>query len=662
MIGATARDFLGRFFGPPNMVWPDVSPSHAVAASVAPFLEALSLRGEAPLVLPRRETGWPTAVYYVICWDVAHAGRVRALLEASVAHHWARFDGRVSALSIQDPVESAVVDLVGPGTTFLIRPSAATARPAYDALSRLVGMLISTPLRKPTLTRPVGRMLLEFELALESGDVEQSARLLGEVETLGGISNENVGFLQIRRLARLGLNDRLLSHGSLPTLVFAEPPRLVREAVLGAWSQVNLPRPLGAGQVIQAIERVRVADPDVAMLVDERLAVSTDPDVATFCALVALARGDVALQSLLAANIAVDSDVAVLLAGQAPPSTTDVDLQGEPVAQPIERAETDRRHDLVAASEAIAPTSWLDWADGLGFGRRFGRDLEHMREWTPAWVEDAALAKAVEAIPEIGTDDLLAGVAIFLASDHLEHPASLAAAALLERFLIAERFSPADLTAMCALLEIVLRGAPPAERYRRVLRDIRSYAAQWVSTAMASKALDIADTVALGPASDADARADLVATLLTPLNAQKRRLTAPTRRLADLIATDVGLELDWTVDDHDTQSSSVGRPDFSPRILLYSLDTGALARVSQTVTQQWPAARVRVSSDKEGNPALREQSRNADLIVLATRRATHAAAGFITENAGGAKICYPDGSGSASMMRALEAGLMELVG
>lgn len=31
-------------------------------------------------------------------------------------------------------------------------------------------------------------------------------------------------------------------------------------------------------------------------------------------------------------------------------------------------------------------------------------------------------------------------------------------------------------------------------------------------------------------------------------------------------------------------------------------------------------------------------------------------------NAGGAKLCYPDGSGSASTTRALEAGLMELVG
>lgn len=659
MSGGTTGDFLARFFGPPNTVWPDATPSHAAAGNVAPFLEALSLRGEAPLILPRRETGWPAAAYYVICWDTAHAGRVRALLEASVAHHWAPFDGRVTALRSDDPVDLAVLDLVGPATTFVVRPIPQTARSTFDALSRLVGLLIGTPLRKPTLARPVGRMLLEFELALESGEVEQSARLLEEIETLGGISNENVGFLHIRRLARLGQNDRLLAHGSLPTLVYTEPPLLVREAVLGAWVQTNLERPLAADRVDQAIERVRFAEPDVAMLVNERLAVSSDPDVATFCALVALARGDANLQSILAANQSVDADVAGLLSGHASASTTDVDGPGELTIGTTEGVGAD---DRGATFPALVPASWLDWATGLAVETRISVDLQYMKEWAPAWVDDAALAQAVEAVPELGTDELLAGVAGFLASDDPEHPASLTAAALLDRFLYAERFNPADLTALCALLEIVLRGAPPLERYRRVLSDMRGYAPQWVSTATASKTLDIADAVALGPASDADSRTGLLATLLSPLNAQRRHLTAPTRRLADLIARDVGLQFDWTVTEEEAPQVGLDRPEFSPRILLYSLDTGTLARVSQTIELHWPGARVCTSSDKDGSPALREHARNADLVVLATRRATHAATGFITENASGAKICYPDGAGSASMVRAVEAGLLELAG
>lgn len=658
MIGGSPGEFLTRFFGSPNTAWPHASPSHAAAANVAPFLEALSSRGEAPLILPRRETGWPAAAYYVICWDTAHAGRVRALLEASVAHHWVPFDGRVATLRGEDPVESAVLDLVGPATTFVVRPLPATSRPTFEALSRLVRLLIGTPLRKPTLARPVGRMLLEFELALESGEVEQSARLLQEIETLGGISNENVGFLHIRRLARLGQNDRLLSHGSLPTLVYAEPPLLVREAVLGAWAQTKLERPITADRVEQAIERVRCADPDVAILVDERLAASGDSDVATLCALVAIARADVTLQSLLATNNSVDPDVAGVLVSETA-SSTDADARAESTIDITSGVGARGRDEPAFREKATLPTSWLEWANNLAADTQVGVDPQSMTEWAPAWVDDAALAQAVEAVPELGTDELLVGVAGFLASDDPERPASLAAGALLERFLFAERFNPADLSALCALLEIVLRGAPPASRYKRVLGDIRSYAHQWVSTASAWKTLDIADAVALGPASDPDTRMNLVTTLLSPLNAQRRHLTAPTRRLAELIAADVGLDLDWALPESESSAEGADRPGFAPRILLYSLDTGTLARVCRTIELQWPGARVWTSSDKDGNPALRDHARNAELIVLATRRATHAATGFITENAGVAKIRYADGAGSASMIRAVEDGLQE---
>ena len=83
--------------------------------------------------------------------------------------------------------------------------------------------------------------------------------------------------------------------------------------------------------------------------------------------------------------------------------------------------------------------------------------------------------------------------------------------------------------------------------------------------------------------------------------------------------------------------------------------------LNRRVRQQWPNMRVEVSSDKDGNPALKQHARNADLIILATRRATHAATGFITDNAQGALFRYPSGSGSASMVRAVESGLAGLL-
>ena len=67
---------------------------------------------------------------------------------------------------------------------------------------------------------------------------------------------------------------------------------------------------------------------------------------------------------------------------------------------------------------------------------------------------------------------------------------------------------------------------------------------------------------------------------------------------------------------------------------------------------------VRSSHDHVGTPRLRQQSRTADVIVLATRCATHAATGFIRANAAStALVAEADGSGSASLLRAAIAAL-----
>jgi hypothetical protein len=651
-------DFLKRFFSPPNRLWPIMDPDSPVAATMVPFLAALPRPGECPLILPCRRTdpAEPTTVY-VVCWDTAHAGRIRALLEAAVAHHWCRFDGRVARLDSADPVDAAVLDLVGPGTTFRLRPTAQTAAPTLTALRRLVATIGDVPLRVPKAPRPIGRMLREFDLALASGAVESSASLLREIETNGGVSHENVAFLQVRRLARLGKDQELLAHGSLPTLVYVDPPRLVREGVLAAWARVNLARPMRADDVDAALGAIREANPDVAMLVDDIVARTGDPDVSTVCALVAIARQDAALAATLASNPTVDPNVLERLTSAS--HSTPVD---EAQAPDTSITEGPTEPDTSAAPTSAALDSWLDWVGRLGTAEALPLETGQALAWLPAWRVDPDLADAIDALPEFATDDLLAGVAALLDADDLDHPAPHTAAALVRRYLVAERFSPYDLGAIAALLGIFLRSGPSPDSYREVLSDVRGFAHQWVSVGTATRAIDLADVVACGPAGDSATRADFVAALLAPLNQQKRRLPASLRQLAGLITEDVALDYDWAVAEADSAALPTSRHASSHRILLYSLDNGTLARVEKTINLEWPHVRVEISSDKDGNPALKQHARNADLIVVATRRATHAATGFITDNAGGALIRYPDGAGSASMLRAVESGIVELLG
>ncbi|MFD4292865.1 hypothetical protein ACFWPA_08590 [Rhodococcus sp. NPDC058505] len=655
------EQFLSRFFSSPNTVWPNKDQQQPVAASLGPFLEALTTRDECPIVLPRREQSWPAAIYYVICWDTGHAGRVRPLVEAALAHNWCPFDGRVAHLNPRDPVEASILDLVGPGTTFILRPTQATAGHAYKAVKRMVDSLRGQPLRLPTRARPTGRMLREFELALANGSAETSATLLAEIEAFAGISHENVAYLQIRRLARLGRDRTILAHGALPTIVYSEPPVSVREAVLGAWARTTLSLPLRTADLAEAIAAVQEAQPDVAMLVDGRLTTSNDRDAATVGALVAAARGETALATALATTAAIAPDIlGILLPETGPVSgnraddgpSIDTDLAATSVDVDPDN-ETDRDDDRSPVLD-----SWLTWVQELSAAQSPELALEDSQRWTPAWMDDGTLADAIDDLPHIATDGLLSGVAAFLEADELNHPAMQTAAALLRQYMVAERFGPNDLGAICALLEIFLRASPAAAPYRDMLSDLRSYAPQWVAASAAPRVLDIADVVASGPNADSDERETFVAALVAPLHHLRHRLSPALRRLAALVSNDVGLTLAW---DDDENTSAIEHDQMGRLvILLYSLDTGCLARVEEAVRLQWPSSRVHISSDKVGNTALRQHARNADLIVMATRRATHAATGFITDNAGRGLIRHADGSGSASMMRTVELGISEL--
>ena len=653
MTEISSEEFLQRFFSPPNVVWPGMAPGVSVAATILPFLAALSTPGECPVILPcrRPDQGEPTAVY-VVCWNTAHAGRVRALLESAVAHHWCAFDGRVARLDSADPVDASVLDLVGPGTTFVLRPTAQTATATFTALNRLVSTIGGAPLRVPRAPRPLGRMLREFDVALASGAVESSASLLREIEAYGGVSHENIAFLQIRRLAQLGKDHELLSHGSLPTLIYVEPPRLVREGVLSAWARVNLARPIPSEEVDVAVATIENAEPDVAMLVDEDFARrSSDPDASTVCALVAIARHDTRLATTVAANSAVDGGVRQRL--DFGPEASAVDLTHVPATPTPELA--------VDADTPTAPKtpvdSWLSWVGRLGSEEAVVLEAGQALDWPAAWRVDAELARAIDALPEVATDDLLSGVTALLEADDPDRPAAFTAAALVRRYLVAERFKPFDLGAICALIGIFLRSGPSSDAYREVLGDVRGFAPQWVSVGTATRAIDLADVVALGPSVDSAARIGLVTTLLSPLHEQRHRLTETDRLLAELVASDVGLRLEWTSPGTDEARQVVGRL-VDPAILLYSLDPGSLQRAKTAIGVRWPSARVSLSSAKVGDQSLRQHCRNADIIVLATRRAAHAATNFIAANKSErAQIAYPDGSGSASMMRAVETAV-----
>lgn len=658
----TTTAFLSEFFAAPNTTWPDCDPAHPAAGYLRAFVRALDVRGDCPLILPRNELAWAAPVTYVICWDVSHSTRVRPLLEAAAAHSWVPFDGRAARLDPGDRVEAGITDLVGPNCTFRLTPTSATHAGLWRSLTRLVSTMDGHPPRKFALPRPAGRMLREFEAALASGQADTSAALLREIELVGGVSLENLAFLSVRRFSRLGKDAELLALPTLDAIVTAEPPKLIRDAILAAWSRRVLSRELfdDHDDVLRSVELLRSHRPPLAGLVRDDVDQTWSDDALPVVGLVAIAR---ASTELAAAVLDRAHSLPTILERELLSIGNGLVAEREPHAFAQVPPETPLG-DQLSEEQARQPNSWLEWIqDALSRPDSVQPpNLDQVEVWGPIGLLDEALADALDLAPDSAADAVLAMAGVFIDADQYLHPAWRSAGALIRRYLVAERLTPSDLAVICVLLGIALRGSPPVSEYRELLGDIQSYAAMWVSPGQPFPALDLADVVASAACPDPGSALALGSTLLAPLHAQRRRLSAAMSELASLITSDLELDWDWTGPGVDGEEPPGTTPPVANLeavgFLLYSLDEGVLRRVTTAINSLYPQARVATSSDKVGSPRLRDLAAGAHIVVLATQCAAHSATGFIVDHMRpDGTLIYPDGAGSASMLRAIEQAL-----
>jgi hypothetical protein len=659
----SAPEFLAGFFRAPNTSWPGCDPTHPAAGYLEPFAHALDLRGECPLILPRKEPTWAAPITYVICWDVSHSTRVRPLLEAAAAHSWVPFDGRIARLDLNDRTEAGIADLVGPHSTFRLTPTSATHAGLWRSLSRLVTTLDSRPPRTFTLPRPAGRMLREFEAALASGQADTSAALLREIDLAGGVSLENLAFLSVRRFSRLGKDAELLAMPTLDAIATAEPPKVIQDAILAAWSRRFLSRESLEDQddVPQLVELLKAHRPPLAVLVRDDVDQTWSDDALSAVALVAVARASIRL-----AGSVLDQAHSLPPALQAQLVKIARERDSEREAPAADAALESETMDEAQRSEAQSwqPGSWLEWLhDALSRPEAVRPpNPDQAESWGPIGLLDDALAAAIDLAPDSADDAVLAMAGVFIDADQYLHPAWRCASALIRRYLLAERLTPSDLAVICVLLGIALRGGPPAADYRGLLEDVQSYAPMWVSPGQPLPALDLADVIASSARPDPATAAALASTLLGPLHAQRRRISGPICELAALITNDLDLAWDWAAPGAGAGEDPEPSPPVESRdplgLLLYSLDEAVLRRVATAIRTLYPEARVTTSSDKVGSPRLRDLASGADLVVLATQCAAHSATGFIVDHLRpDATLIYPNGAGSASMLRAIEQAL-----
>ena len=651
---ARTNKFIREFFGLGNTVWPDRDPNSSVGRRLVTYLQVLQDGSEVPVVLPRRRPGDDLPLTaYVIALNPAHATAVAELLTAFVGPTYASFDGLPARLEPSDPVDRAVLDFAGPSLTFtLSSPTRAIQARAWNALDQLQAIMKQRPVRSWHAPKPIGRLLAEFEVALAGGGNSASAAVLEQLGASGGLSATNLAHLQIKRLARLGRDSELLRMAGLADVVVAGPPAPVKDAVLAAIYTSAVAGPLTAGDLVAARENLIEAGTLVPPLLSGSPS-GLSAEALVVLALAAWIRGETAvLRELLGAESrwAQVTQLAPRLA-----EAVSAEAEGtEP--GPVDQ-------DTPASPAGFVLASWPELIAAIPENPGAVEAIlasQAWRDWNPPARADEVIAAALAQFDDDAAERAWSVVGPFVDADGYQQPAARSARELIDIALTYDRFSPGDLVGLTALSEIVLRAAPEGREYADLLDDLRSETGRWVGPDRATVVLDLADLLARAASPDDEARLRLAMALLRPLRDHYARLEPDQARFARQLSGELGTGLEWPAADQADQADA-GQPlaDLPPmKVLLYSLDEGVLERTAVVLEGIAPGADVKLSHDHVGTSRLRQQSRNADVIVMATRCATHAATGFIRANAATTTlVTEADGSGSASLLRAAIAAL-----
>ncbi|MGW1914963.1 protein DpdD [Streptomyces sp. NPDC002076] len=659
--------FLLRFFGEGNAIWPNLDPAFPYKDRTLPFVEALRRGDDAPIVLPRLYTGRDRFVAYVIAREPGERAKTAELIRAFAGPTYIAYDERVGIqpawLDPDDPVEQAIRDFAGDRTTFRLE-TGRTAEHRVNLAGALELMQRTQARRPPRLWRvakPLGRLLAEFDAALSAGAESASNMVLEHLAAAGGVTAANLANLRIKRLDRLGRSDEILQLPELADTLSQDPPLPVKEAVLNA-VYAALEAPLAEGNLPAAKARLEERGRFVPDLLNIE-AGSLGAEALTVLLMAASVLEDrPALQRLTygvenAGRIGELSrhvwEEAQRVLGTPHPAGADSALvEPTPAATKAASPGSD-------ASPAIE--SWPSLLKALAGITGEVKAILDNRSWT-SWespaVHDAFLADLLDGLGDLAAEEAWLTVGAFIDAVGYGTPANLTAHAFIRNAVTFDRFGPGDLAALQALTEIALRGNPSAQAYTDLLDEIGAYSNRWVSPERAAIALDFVDRLFLAACPSLDARSTLAYGLLEPLWRHQGRLNEADLAFAKRLSHELGVDFQWQ-----DRVEANGAPETplaelpSMNVLLYSLDEAVVARCAEEVERLAPAVKTATSSDKAGSTQLRHKARSADLVILATRCAKHAATNFITQHARTKHIHYADGSGSASMLRAAVNGL-----
>jgi hypothetical protein len=322
----------------------------------------------------------------------------------------------------------------------------------------------------------------------------------------------------------------------------------------------------------------------------------------------------------------------------------------------------------------VVPANWIEWLDRLAADPGWDRAIDVARRGATEWSVEGLLAlpgaagaladRLASARDSVPLQLALPHVLTFYQRDPEWPRAELASAYLwtLEQLAMGSRGGEDDLTAFHELAQAVLSVGTRSAEYERLVEAAELLSGDAASYRSVGWALDLLDLMVVYPCPLPEVRLRFLAQVTALFRRYWLRLDESQwdmlRTLCDELghrdafvalaaATEVPARAEATPGD--VFGALRGRS-----VAVYTLTERAGKRVREILEQRAPGVSVHLSHERVGSDSLRELARNADVFIVATASAKHAATGFIdAHRPRDLPTLRPAGKGTASMLRAL---------
>ena len=332
-----------------------------------------------------------------------------------------------------------------------------------------------------------------------------------------------------------------------------------------------------------------------------------------------------------------------------------------------------RGEEVRSAAAATLPTSWRAWLDRL-LGDEDWHHAEALQaarlgehEWTVKGLLEGrppeAVAAAITSVPASRAATLSDALPHLLGTlqSHPQYPdpaLSPLYAAILQHVAYEDPPTEVDVRLYVDLLPAVLMGRLDAAAYARMLDEFVAALEAREAAPPPEVVLDALDAAVAASCPDPEARLRLFAYGAALMARYTSRWGRPEYTLLRVLADEAGCagavpprpapEPEAEAEAEDPLDALAGA-----YIAIYTLTESAGARAADVLARSVPDLRVETSAALAGEERLAAMARNADVFVMVTRSAQHAATDFIEARRGAGVLLRPLGKGSASILRAL---------